>query len=64
MNRSLPSGERRFGVQCSEKVKSTVVEYIMMEVQGNSEGRLQNGKLQLNLVLKDNLCGPHYVKKN
>lgn len=39
-------------------------EYIAVEVQGTSEGRLQNGRLPLNLVLKDNLHGPHYVKKN
>lgn len=64
MNRNLPSGERRFKVQCSEKVKGKGVEYIMMEVQGNSEGMLQNVRCPLILVLKDNLHGPHYVKKN
>ena len=59
MNRGLPSGERRFEAQCSEKVKSKGVECIMMVVQGNSEGRLQNGRLPPILVLKDNLRGPH-----
>lgn len=58
----MGKGDSEFSVW--RKSRAQWVEYIMMEVQGNSEGRLQNGKLQLNLVLKDNLCGPHYVKKN